>query len=77
MSTIQESAELLTLEGKLLQEVQGKEDYSIDDYAKKLEDIIDRKLGLIERLSGRLKGFRGMLKEEEILSQKVGSMPSY
>ncbi|GMH82629.1 hypothetical protein TrVE_jg5098 [Triparma verrucosa] len=77
MSTIQESAELLTLEGKLLQEVQGKEDYSIDDYAKKLEDIIERKLGLIERLSERLKGFRGMLKEEEILSQKVGSMPSY
>jgi len=78
MSTIQESAELLTEEGKLLQEVQGHEDYSIDAYATALEKIIQRKTQLISVLSEKLNGFRGMLKKEELLSQRVnGNLPSY
>tara|TARA_B110000971_G_scaffold146613_1_gene149713 strand:- start:139 stop:369 length:231 start_codon:yes stop_codon:yes gene_type:complete len=76
MSAIQESAELLTQEGRLLQAVQSEDDYEIDNYVQKLEKILERKTYLIEKLGGKLKEFRTHLKHEEILSNKV-SMPSY
>merc|ERR1711991_764291 len=71
MSTIQESAELLTSEGKLLQMVQGQDDYEIDSYAEKLEEILERKMTLTENLSRKLKKFRESLRKEELLSQRV------
>jgi len=77
MSTIQESAELLTSEGKLLQAVQGQDDYEIDDYAAKLEEILERKMTLTENLSKKLKKFRESLRKEELLSQRVQNMPAY
>lgn len=45
MSVIQENAELLTEEGKLLQSVQSEDviDYDIDNYAHRLESILDSK----------------------------------
>ena len=77
MSTIQESAELLTSEGKLLQMVQGQDDYEIDSYAEKLEEILERKMTLTENLSRKLKKFRESLRKEELLSQRVENMPAY
>ena len=77
MSTIQESAELLTEEGKLLQEVQGHEDYEIDEYASQLEAILNRKTALVEQLSAKLKAFRKSLAKEELLSRQVSNMPAY
>ena len=74
MSIIQENAELLTAEGKLLQAVQGSEDYNIDDYAGQLEEILERKSALIGTLSDKLKRFRESLKKEEELSRRVGKM---
>ena len=66
MSTIQESAELLTEEGKLLQSVQGHEDYEIDSYASRLEAILERKSALIDQLSEKLRKFRKSLAKEEV-----------
>lgn len=77
MSTIQESAELLTEEGKLLQSVQGQEDYEIDAYASRLEDILGRKAELIDELSEKLRKFRRSLAKEELLSRQVSNMPAY
>jgi len=73
MSTIQENAELLTLEGRLLQGIQGDGvvDYDIDNYASRLGTILDRKTELILELKGKLSSLRSQLKREEELSEKV------
>lgn len=44
----QENAELLTEEGRLLQQIQGDDviDYDIDAYATRLSEILDRKVGI-------------------------------
>lgn len=46
MNIIQENAELLTEEGRLLQQIQGDDvvDYDIDAYATRLSEILDRKV---------------------------------
>jgi kinesin family member 2/24 len=45
MNVIQENAELLTEEGRLLQSIQGDDvvDYDIDAYAGRLQEILGKK----------------------------------
>ena len=71
MNIIQENAELLTEEGRLLQQIQG-EDNDIDAYATRLDAILERKQTLITSLRKRLKNFREALAQEEKLSQTLG-----
>ena len=68
MNIIQENAELLTEEGRLLQQIQGEEN-DIDAYAKRLDAILKRKQDLISHLRDKLGHFVQSLKEEESLSQ--------
>lgn len=79
MSVIQENAELLTEEGKLLQGVQSDSvvDYDIDCYASRLGTILDRKSHLINCLKEKLSSFRQQLLNEEELSSRVKSLPEY
>ena len=79
MNVIQENAELLTEEGRLLQQIQGEDviDYDIDSYAQRLDEILQRKQHLITLLQRRLKSFRRHLKREESVSKAVNQMPSY
>ena len=79
MLAVQENADLLTEEGRLLSTVQGEDvvDYDIDAYAKRLDAILDRKLEMFTSLKGRLKAFRLHLREEEVASKRVHSMPTY
>ena len=65
MNIIQENAELLTEEGRLLQQIQS-DDGDIDAYAARLENILDRKQELITILRGKLSGFRKQLIKEEM-----------
>jgi kinesin family protein 2/24 len=64
MNIIQENAELLTEEGRLLQQIQC-DDSDIDGYAARLETILRRKQSLIEVLQQKLSGFRQLLQVEE------------
>ena len=75
----QENAELLTEEGRLLQQIQGDDiiDYDIDAYAGRLSDILDRKMQLMATLKLRLGKFRRHLEEEETVSKRVSQMPQY
>lgn len=79
MNVIQENAELLTEEGRLLQQIQGDQviDYDIDAYAARLQEILDRKTELITMLQSKLTSFRHHLQEEEYVSQRIGSVPQY
>ena len=73
--TLQESAELLTEEGKLLQGVQGDDvgDYNIDQYASRLGNILDKKSKLCMDLQKRMSSLRSKIQDEEELSRKIGS----
>jgi kinesin family protein 2/24 len=70
MSVIQENAELLTEEGRLLQQIQGDDvqDYDIDAYADRLDEILRRKQALIDVLRGKLAAFKAHLRREEKVS---------
>jgi len=67
MSIIQENAEFLTEEGKLLQDIQNENvvDDDIDNYASRLGVILDRKTDLILQLKQKLNFFRSQLQREE------------
>jgi kinesin family protein 2/24 len=70
MSIIQENAELLTEEGRLLQQIQG-ENNDIDAYAARLDAILQRKQELIGVLRKKLDHFRLSLQREERESQRM------
>ena len=72
MSVIQENAELLTEEGKLLQQIQG-ENNDIDTYASRLNSILLRKQELITILREKLDHFRLSLNNEEKLSKRASA----
>ncbi|CAN0092540.1 unnamed protein product [Phaeothamnion confervicola] len=79
MTVIQENAELLTEEGRLLQQIQGDDvvDYDIDAYAARLSEILDKKAELTGRLQRRLRTFRRHLEAEEKVSSRVHAMPQW
>jgi kinesin family protein 2/24 len=70
MNVIQENAELLTEEGRLLQQMQG-DDHDIDAYAARLDQILARKQDLIAVLREKLSSFRQQLMLEETASLKL------
>lgn len=76
MSVIQENAELLTEEGRLLQQIQG-ENNDIDTYASRLDEILQRKQDLIGVLRKKLDHFRASLQREENESKRVGDIQNY
>ena len=67
MAVIQENAELLTKEGRLLQDMQGDSvvDEDVDVYAQQLNEILIHKLDLINSLQSKVNLFRESLKNEE------------
>jgi len=69
MQAIQQNAEYITEENKLLESVQG-EDYDMDAYALRLTEILQHKTDMIQALRGRLEPFRELLRKEEELSKK-------
>lgn len=73
MNIIQENAELLTEEGRLLSQIQSDDDAEndIDSYANNLDRILDRKQELIVLLREKLTAFRQNLVKEEMVSQRV------
>lgn len=76
---IQENAELLTEEGKMLQTVQREDatQEDFDEYAARLGSILERKTHLIRKLDDKMASFRAQLKKEEELSKRVGNLSQY
>jgi hypothetical protein len=80
MESIQENAELLTEEGRLLAKVQGEDvvDYDIDMYAERLDEILSTKIRMYTSLHSNLKKFRKHLAKEEMLSNRLaGNVQMY
>ena len=69
MQAIQQNAEYITEENKLMEAVQG-EDYDMDAYALRLTEILQHKTEMILSLRGRLEPFRELLSREEELAKK-------
>ncbi len=69
MQSIQQNAEYITEENKLLESVQG-ENSDMDAYALRLAEILQHKTEMIQAVRGRLEPFRELLRKEEELSKK-------
>ena len=69
MQSIQQNAEYITEENKLLESVQG-ENVDVDAYALRLAEILQHKTEMIQAVRGRLEPFRELLRKEEELSKK-------
>ena len=83
MSIIQENAELLIEEGRLLQQIQQQGDEQdfepdYDTYASRLDQILEKKQELINVLQTKLKAFRHKLIQEEMANKALGGhIPQY
>jgi hypothetical protein len=86
---IQENADLLTQEGKMLKDIQqkislesfssGSPDYQdIDDYVEALASILDRKEDLIGLIQDKVMGFKQQQQQQQLLlmpSQSAKEVP--
>ncbi len=78
MSNIQEHAEMLTEEGKLLQHVQGGvTEEEMDEYAIQLAEYLDRKEILISKLQYKLEDFQKELRKEQQMARRVRTLSQY
>jgi len=79
MSNIQENADMLTQEGKLLQMVQNSVDNEeeMDAYAVTLDEFLDRKVDLIAKLQDKLQALKRQLAKEQKLAQRVTKLSQY
>lgn len=78
MRNIQEHAEMLTEEGKLLQKVQGGvSEEELDEYAIQLAEYLDRKEILISKLQYKLEDFQKQLLKEQHMAQRVHTLSQY
>lgn len=79
MSNIQDHAEMLTQEGKLLQSIQPKiaSEEEMDDYAIQLAEYLDRKEILIYKLQQKLGEFKNQLAKEQRMAQRVHTLSQY
>lgn len=77
MSTIQEHAEMLTHEGKLLQSVQGASEDEIDEYAIQLAEFLDRKEILICKLQQKRGELKTKLAREREMAQRFPSLSQF
>lgn len=69
---------MLTKESEIISKAQNEdEDYDIDEYVDKLEDIVKKKIHLYKSLSKKISSFRLALKEEEEISSKIGKSIYY
>lgn len=69
MDVIKLDAKMLTEEGELITRIKGientEENFSMDEYLKKLENIIDKKIDIYSGLQNKIEVYKQHLKDEE------------
>ncbi len=65
MNVIKDEAKLLTEEGNLISNIKGitNENYTMDEYAKRLEEIIERKLEYYKELKKKIEEYKKMVQK--------------
>ena len=69
MDVIKQDAKMLTEEGELITKIKGIEDteenFNMDEYLKRLENIIDKKIDIYSGLQNKIDVYKQHLREEE------------
>jgi len=65
MNVIKDEAKLLTEEGNLISDIKGvtNENYTMDEYAKRLDEIIERKLEYYKELKKKIQEYKKMVQK--------------
>ena len=63
MDIIKSEAKLLTEEGNLISKIKGitEENYTMEEYVPKIEDIIETKLSYFKELKQKIKEYKSIL----------------
>ena len=69
MDVIKQDAKMLTEEGELITKIKGIEDseenFTMDDYLKRLENIINKKIDIYSGLQNKIDVYKQHIKDEE------------
>jgi len=74
MKTLKENARIISEEGELISKFKGaagEEQFGMETYTRKLDDVIDHKLKIFGKLKELINSYKTHLKEEEELRKKV------
>ncbi|XP_031562476.1 kinesin-like protein KIF2A [Actinia tenebrosa] len=76
-SSIEEAKTLLAEEEKLVERIDNDVDYDVEDYVKRLDDILAQKIKKFSELREKVGMFRKQLEEEEMASRNIRKLPGY
>ena len=69
MDVIKQDAKMLTEEGELITKIKGIEDseenFNMEEYLKRLENILDKKIDIYSGLQGKIDVYKQHIKDEE------------
>lgn len=74
-TSIEEHREMLDEEQKMLDQINYERDYDLEEYVKRLDDILTQKIEKFTQLKEKVKTFKQQLFEEERASSKVKRLP--
>ncbi|XP_032219813.1 kinesin-like protein KIF2A [Nematostella vectensis] len=75
--TIKEAKTLLKEEEHLVERVDSDVDYNVEDYVKRLDEILAQKIQKFTELRDKVNQFRRRLEEEEVASRNIRKLPGY
>eukprot|EP00794_Sanderia_malayensis_P007845 gene7845-8694_t len=74
-TSIEEHKEMLGEEEQMLERINYETNYDLEDYVKRLDDILTQKIDKLTQLKEKVKVFKQQLFEEERASSKVKRLP--
>lgn len=74
---IEETKMLLQEEDKLIERVDMDVDYNMEDYVRRLDELLSQKIEKFTQLREKVNKFRKQLEEEEMASRNIRKLPGY
>jgi len=74
---IEEAKTLLKEEEKLMERVDTDVDYNMEDYVRRLDEILAQKIEKFTQLRDKVNKFKKQLEEEEMASRNIRKLPGY
>lgn len=68
---------LLQEEDKLIERVDMDVDYNMEDYVRRLDELLAQKIEKFTQLRDKVNRFKKQLEEEEMASRNIRKLPGY
>lgn len=71
MAILQADAQMLTMEGEILGQVQDQQNYDIESYVSQAEEVVTRKMEMYRRFLSYVHAFKAGMAKEESFSRRL------